>query len=207
MSGPRVESYKRDGGQFLTLRVGPGPLEDVFLDETDSAFEQADLDSTVTCVVFRIVQSADEAIAGAGVSLPGDLIARRQRLDASILGARRMPKLVILVLEGTLAGESIGLLALADIVLATHESVLRPGAVPAVLLGMVPVLERKSDGVRHALLCLLEGRDLDAHAARHHGLVTDVLPAERLEPVLDALLRGIANAGPTGVAMLKAASR
>jgi enoyl-CoA hydratase/carnithine racemase len=61
--------------------------------------------------------------------------------------------------------------------------------------------------VRHALLCLLEGRDLDAHAARHHGLVTDVLPAERLEPVLDALLRGIANAGPTGVAMLKAASR
>lgn len=202
-----MESYKRDGGQFLTLRIGSGALEESLLDEVDAAMEQADLDSAVTCVILRIVQSAEVPHVSAVPNLPGDVIARRLRLDASILAARRMPKPVVLLQDGTLAGECIGLFAAADIVLATQESVLRPGGVPAALLGMVPALQRQSDGVRPALLCLLEGRDLDAHAARHLGLVTDVLPAERLEPVLDALLRGIATAGPTGVALLKAASR
>lgn len=206
MSRARVETYKRDGGQFLTLRIDAGAMEDGFLDEVDAAIEQADLDSSVTCVVLRIVQSAGVAETAAAPILPGDVIARRLRLDASIRAARRMPKPVILLQDGTLAGEWIGLFAAADIVLATYESVLRPGGVPAALLGMVPALQRRSSGVRQALLSLLEGRDLDAHAARHLGLVTDVLPAERLEPVLDALLRGIATAGPTAVAMLKDAS-
>ena len=203
MSRLRLESYKRDGGLFLTLRVGFGPLDARFLDEVDSALEHADLDSTVACAILRIVQSPGASNPRAPDHFPGDVIADRRRLDASIRAARRIPKLLVLLLDGTLAGESIGLLALADVVLATTESVLRPGSVAAALLGMVPVLERRSDGIRHALVCILEGRDLDAHAARHHGLVTDVIPADRLEPVVDALLRGVASAGPTGVALLK----
>jgi len=203
----RLGSYLRDGGLFLTLRVGSGPLDPDFLDEVDGAIEDADLDSSVACVVFRIVQSLEPSSPRAPDDFPGGMIASRRRLDASIQAARRIPKLMILLLDGTLAGECIGLLALADVVLATNESVLRPGGVSAGLLGMVPVLERSGDRVRPALLCLLEGRDLDAHAARHLGLVTDVVPAERLESVLDSLLRGVAAAGPTAVAMLKDAAK
>jgi enoyl-CoA hydratase/carnithine racemase len=201
-----VGSYTRDGARFLTLRYGPGPLDPGLLDEVDAAIEHADLESSVACIVLRRVDSPG-ASSPPPANLPGDVIARRQRLDASIAAARRVPKLLVFLLEGTLAGEGIGLLALADIVLATNESVLRPGGVPAALLGMVPVLQQRSGGVRSALLCLLEGRDLDALAARHHGLVTDVVPAERLEPVLDSLLRGIASAGPTATAMLKASAK
>ena len=201
----RVESFKRDGGLFLTLRAESGPLSADFLGEVDAAIEHADLDSTVACIVLRIVQSPETPVTHASERLPGDVIADRQRLDASIRAARRIPKLILLLLDGTLTGEVIGLLALADVVLATNESVLRPGHVSAALLGVVPVLERRSEGLRRAMVCILEGRDLDAHAARHHGLVTDVLPAGRLEPVLDSLLRGVARAGPTAVALLKAA--
>jgi enoyl-CoA hydratase/carnithine racemase len=207
VSRPRVESYIRDGGLFLTLRAGSGPLEPDFLAEVDGAIERADLDSTVACVVLRIVQTPETSSPGAPDHFPGNVIVSRRRLDASIQAARRVPKLLILLLDGTLAGECIGLLALADVALATNESVLRPGGVPAALLGMVPVLQRRGGGVRPALLSLLEGRDLDALAARQLGLVTDVLPAERLEPVLDSLLRGVARAGPTAIAMLKDAAK
>lgn len=204
---PRVESYTRDGGRFLTLRYGSGPLDPDFLGEIDAAIGLADLESSVTCIVLRLAHSPGSSSPPPLDHLPGDVIARRRRLDASVEAAHGVPKLVVFLIEDTVAGESIGLLALADVVLATNESVLRPGGVPAALLGMIPVLQRRRDGVRSALLCLLEGRDLDAHAARHLGLVTDVLPAERLEPVLDSLLRGVASAGPTAVAMLKAAAK
>ena len=206
MSRPQIESYRRDGGLFLTLRVGSGPLEPGFLDEVDHAVEQADLDSAVTCVMIRIIQSLDVPNPRVPEHFPGDVIADRVRLDASIQAARRIPKLLVLRLDSSLSGEAIGLLALADIVLATNDIVLRPRSVSAALLGMVPVLERTPGSVRQTLSCIVECRDLDAHAARYHGLVTDVLPPERLEPVVDSLLRGIASAGPTAVALLKAAA-
>lgn len=207
MSRPDIESYRRDGGLFLTLRVGSGPLDRGFLDALDHALEQADLDSAVTCVMLRIIQSLEVPNPRVPGHFPGDVIADRGRLDGSVQGARRIPKLLVLRVDSSLSGEAIGLLALADIVLATNDIVLRPRSISAALLGMVPVLERTPGAARLSLSSIVECRDLDAHAARHLGLVTDVLPPERLEPVVDSLLRGIANAGPTAVALLKAAVR
>lgn len=204
MSASGPASVPSTGALLLSVE-STGSLTDGQLTRLDRALESADLDPDVRCIVLRAVPGAASPDPLEGPSTrPLEV---RHRLEASIRAARRIPKLIVYELDGLVEGEAVGLLAMADLVLATSRSVVRPGGVASALIGMLPALAEMGGRTSRALVPVLEGRELDAHAARDLGLVTDVVPPERLHTVLVAILDGIERAGPTLCAMLKDAAQ
>jgi len=100
------------------------------------------------------------------------------------------PKPVIAAVHGTVMGEAIGLVATADVVIATADTVFQTpelsyGLVPACV---APFLLAKV-GQSHARNMLLTGRPVDAMRAREIRLIHDIVPTEAdLDHALEALL-------------------
>jgi len=196
------------GERVLRLVVEPAVAAswEALLDEFDAEIEAAELDAGIHVVLFRVIGAHREEFPPEGHLFPW-ATGLALRFERSAARVRRCPKPVILSLEGPLEGSSLGLLALADVVVASPGCTLRPGVLGAALPGLIPLLGAAANPPRRALMPLLTGRELDALAARECGLLTDVVPAERIEVVIEELVRGIVESGPTAVALLKRAAR
>ena len=196
------------GERILRLAIDPAAAAswEALLDEFDAELQAAELDAGIHGVLLHLAGADMGERPAEGHLLPwaAGLALRFERSAAEV---RRCPKPVILSLDRPIEGASLGLLGLADIVVASPAGVLRPGSLSSALPGLVPLLRSASSMPRRALLPLLTGRELDALAARECGLLTDVVPAERLQVVIDTLIQGIMEAGPTAVALLKRAAR
>jgi enoyl-CoA hydratase/carnithine racemase len=141
-----------------------------------------------------------------GGALPGGeaAAARIPGLFADLLSAiERAPLPVVALVDGVALGGGVGIVAAADLVLATPGS--RFG-LPEVLLGLIPamvfpVLARRIGAPRARLLAL--GRSpLAAEEALAWGLVDEV--ADDLESALHRYERRFSCMGPQAVATLKA---
>jgi methylglutaconyl-CoA hydratase len=114
------------------------------------------------------------------------------------------PKPVIAAVNGAAIAGGCGLATLADFTLAVPEAKF---GYPEVKLGFMPALVavflRRQVGEKHARDLLLTGRIIDAAEAYRIGLITEIVPAERLMERAHELAAALLAASPTAIARTK----
>ena len=138
----------------------------------------------------------------------------RSTLQKNLEDARRVSKLfyrlysfskpVIAAVNGAAIAGGCGLATLADFTLAVPEAKF---GYPEVKLGFMPALVavflRRQIGEKHARDLLLTGRIIDAAEAYRIGLITEVVPGERLMDRAHELAGMLMAVSPTAVARTK----
>ena len=185
-------------------------LDSALIGALAGALERADLDPEVRVVALRgagkdFCAGADlrELLASADQT-PAENEASARRLGDLFLAIRRLPKPVVAVVQGRALAGGAGLATACDLVLAGRGAQLgypeiQRGFVPA----MVMTILRRLAGERAALDLVLTGRLLGAEEARALGLVSRVVADEDLHRESEALLRGLAGASATALALTK----
>jgi methylglutaconyl-CoA hydratase len=110
------------------------------------------------------------------------------------------PKPVIAAVNGHAFGGGLGLVAAADIAIATETakfafSEVRVGVIPA----MISVVVLPKLGVHQGMRLFLTGETFDARAALGYGLLHRVVPAAELTSAVEAEVDAIALAGPNAL--------
>lgn len=129
-----------------------------------------------------------------------------QKATQVVMGIRNIPKPVIAAVNGAAVGGGCGIALACDIVIASDKArfgevqVLR-GAHPD--FGAIYFLPRLV-GIAKASELLLTGRMIDANEADRIGLVSRVVPADRLENVTRELAMTLAKGSPLAISMTKA---
>lgn len=185
-------------------------LDTPLIDALTAALEQADLDAEVRVVALR--GAGKDFCAGADLQelldsadrSPSDNEASALRLGEVFLAIRRLPKPVVAVVQGRALAGGAGLATACDLLLAGAGAQLgypeiQRGFVPAVVMTML----RRLAGERAALDLVLTGRVLGAEEARAIGIVSRVVPDERLEAESRTVLASLAAASPTALALTK----
>jgi enoyl-CoA hydratase/carnithine racemase len=117
------------------------------------------------------------------------------------------PKPVVALVDGSVRGGGLGLLAGADVVLATPASTfayseVRVGVAPALVMAVtLPLVDS-----RRLLPHLLDGQPFDAEAARELGLVTSIVPS-RANAAVETVLDGLRRGAPGALATVKRLAR
>ena len=201
-------------GGVLTLTLDRpdkrNALDAVLIDALSAALERADLDAEVRVVALR--GAGKDFCAGADLQelldsadrSPAENEASALRLGKIFLAIRRLPKPVVAVVQGRALAGGAGLATACDLVLMGAGAQLgypeiQRGFVPA----MVMTLLRRLAGERAALDLVLTGRVLAADEARALGLVSRVVPDDRLEAESRTVLASLAAASPTALALTK----
>lgn len=132
--------------------------------------------------------------------------ARQLHASLTFLSApERMRKPVIAAVNGYALGGGLELSLACDFVLASEKAVF---GVPEPTLGVVPGLAMqrlpKIVGIMRAREILLTARRLSAAEAHSYGLVTRVVPHEKLLDEARSLAEEIGRLGPHAVELLKA---
>lgn len=115
------------------------------------------------------------------------------------------PKPVVVVLAGPVRAGGTGIVAAADVVVASTEATfalteVKLGVAPAVI--SLTVLPRLTS--RAAALTALGGEVFDGAAASAYGLVTTVVAPEELEAEVGRVVASLATGAPQGLAETKA---
>ena len=113
-------------------------------------------------------------------------------------------KPVIAAVNGAAFGGGLGLVAAADIAIASEAAVMsfsevRLGLIPA----MISVVVLPKIGTRQARRLFLTGRRFTAVEALEYGLVHRVVPADELEIAVAEEVEDIAKGGPQAIAASK----
>jgi enoyl-CoA hydratase/carnithine racemase len=144
-----------------------------------------------------------------GAELAGGAHAIIRSLDASgrqaPLRVKRLSKPVIASINGVAAGWGLDLAMACDIRIASDqarfaEAFVRRGLVPD---GGATWTMPRIIGLDHASELIFSGRIVDSAEAERIGLVTRVVPADRLEPETRALAAQIAANAPLAVQLAK----
>lgn len=117
------------------------------------------------------------------------------------------PKPCVALVDGAARGGGLGLLACADVVLATASSTFayseaRVGVAPALVMAVTLPMSTTRPLLPH----LLSGEPFDADEALRLGLVTTVLPG-RDDDAVDAVLDGVRRGAPAALATIKRLAR
>ena len=175
-----------------------------------SQLERADLDGEVRVVVLR--GAGKDFCAGADLD---ELLASAERTPAEneasaltlgnvFIQMRKIPKPIVAVIHGRALAGGAGLVTGCDIALAM-ESVrigypeIQRGFVPAMVMTML----RRAVGEKVAFDLAATGRVLTATEAAAAGLVSRVIPDDIFESVVSEVVRGLAGAGPSAIALTK----
>lgn len=187
-------------------------LDRATLDELEAAFGTAAGDPSVRVVVLR---GAGSAAFCAGADLE-ELLAhetiddRRRHFDgvARVIAAmHRSPQPVIARVQGFALAGGLGLAVAADFTIAGAGAVL---GLPEIGIGLLPMVVSapilRATGSRKVVLDLvLSGRRLSAAEGRELGLVTRVVPDERLDPEIAELAARLAGFSPSALRLGKEA--
>jgi len=161
-----------------------------------------------------IVRGAGDKAFCAGADLsefltaPSPSVARQVRFARDVWGAfLAVPQPLIAALHGFVLGSGIEIALCCDIRIAAEGA--RFG-LPEVGLGIIPAAGGTQTlprvvGRARALELLLTARWISADEAYHAGLVTEVVPRERLLPVARDIARQIASYSPRAVSSAKQA--
>lgn len=185
-------------------------LNAALIEGLHQALDRADLDADVCVVLLRgagkdFCAGADleELLASAELS-PADNEASAARLGALFTRIRRIPKPVVAAVQGRALAGGAGLATACDLVVAGASAQLgypeiQRGFVPA----MVMAILRRLTGEKAALDLVLTGRLVGAEEARTLGLVSRVVPDDRLEVDSRALASELARASASALAFTK----
>ena len=180
------------------------------IDGLHAGLEEAALDAGVRVVVLRgagkdFCAGADLAELHASIGRPlADNEADALRLGGLFLRMRTLEKPVVAVVQGRALAGGFGLATACDLVLAAASSrfgypEVDRGFVPAMVLSLL----RRQVGERTAFDLVATARVLDAAEAARLGLVSRVVPDERLEAEAEAIVARLAGSSPTALALTK----
>ena len=170
------------------------------------ALRTAEADDAVRVVVltgtgpaFCAGADLSGATAGGGFSDEGPHLLVRVLMEML-----ELPKPIIARVQGHVAGGGNGLVAAADIAIAAEEarfafSEVKVGVAPAV----ISVVCLRVMHPRDAQELMLGGERVSAERARLAGLVTNVVPAERLDDAVGGWVASLLAAGPEALARTK----
>lgn len=167
-------------------------------------------DPAVRCLVIR--GAGRHFQAGADIGWLNEVAASppAENHAASVATTRTMqllnefPKPTIAIIHGACFGGGVGLACCADVAFATPDAQfgiteVRVGVAPTpISTHMVNAI-----GLRHTRRYALTGERFDAREAERIGLVHEVVPSERMEARLAAVLDAIFLGGPAAIAVTK----
>jgi methylglutaconyl-CoA hydratase len=208
-----VLQVRRDAG-VLTLALNRpdkrNALSMELIGRLAAELDAADLDAEVRVVVLRgegrdFCAGADlaELFASAGRDA-GANEADALRLGDLFVKIRALPKPVVARVHGNALAGGCGLATACDVVLAAETArfgypEIQRGFVPA----MVMVLLRRLTSERIAFDLVATGRMLSAREAAEVGLISRVVPDAELDSALDSIVRQLAEASATALALTK----
>ena len=147
--------------------------------------------------------------AGADLTEMKEMTKGNQDWSSSFAGVLRQimefPKPVVAVVNGTVMGGGLGLMCVADIILASDQVTF---AFPEVHLGIVPaiispfVIQRL--GVAQARRLMLTGEHFRAEQAKTWGLVNEICPPEDLMALQQSMVKKLLKGGPEAQGACKA---
>lgn len=187
-------------------------LDRATLVELEAALDAAAADPAVRVLVLR---GAGTKSFSAGADLE-ELLAhetiddRRRHFDGVarvITAMHRAPQPVIARVQGFALAGGCGLAVAADFTIAGESAAF---GLPEIGIGLLPMVVSapilRATGSRKAVLDLvLTGRRVDAQEARALGLVTRVVPDERLDVEIDALASQLSGLSPSALRLGKEA--
>jgi enoyl-CoA hydratase/carnithine racemase len=187
-------------------------LDRATLDELVEAVDTAAADSAVRVIVLR---GAGEKAFSAGADLE-ELLAhrtiddRRRHFDgvAQLISAmHRAPQPVISRVQGFALAGGCGVAVAADFTIAAESAVF---GLPEIGIGLLPMVVSapilRATGSRKTVLDLvLTGRRIDAREAHALGLVTRVVPDDRIDGEVAALAGQLAELSPAALRLGKEA--
>ena len=167
-----------------------------------------------TWVVVLTAEDGRAFCAGADLAerdsmSPDELSARRASLRQLFASVRDVPQPTVAAVFGYVLGGGFELALSCDLVVAAEDSVF---GLPETQVGLVPagggtLLLTRALGAARAKELIFTGRRLDASAALVQGLVTQVVPRERLNDAAMELAERITRSSPTATRLAKAAIR
>jgi len=195
-----------DGVATITLDV-PGKLNRVSMaarDQLGRVFDELGADAAVHAIVLN--GAGDTFTAGGDIAAfleqPADELTH---LAWNVAAPERCPKPVVAELRGYVFGVGLELALACDFRLAADDVEL---ALPEVRLGMIPGsggTQRLARliGLARAKDVIMRGRRIGVDEALALGLVTEVVPARRLDVAVKSLLDELGELPPLALAMAK----
>lgn len=200
-------TYQKENGAAYIVLNHPEKRNPISIEvhrELREAFDLCDEDEEVRVVVIRG--------AGGNFSAGGDLNAMKTRIDAGILGTkkvcrvgaetnlrlRNVKKPVIAWIEGAVAGAGIALALACDFQIISEESKC---VLAFVNIGFVPdsgitYFVTRAVGTTRATDLFMSGRRFTGKQAADWGLFTEAVPKEQLESRVKEYIEKYKN-GPT----------
>ncbi|MCA1828364.1 MAG: enoyl-CoA hydratase/isomerase family protein [Myxococcales bacterium] len=170
------------------------------LGDLRASLARADADAAVRAIALT---AEGEKAFCAGADLSGGSIAGQdapRAYAALLVDLSKLGKPVVAVVNGSVLGGGMGLLAACDLAIAAQDA--RFGT-PEVDLGLFPYMAlaplTRLIGRRAALDLMFTARKIDAAEARSIGLVNRVVPRAELAAQADALLETLAAKSPTAL--------
>jgi methylglutaconyl-CoA hydratase len=213
MAGERLLSERRaDGSAWITLNRPEvhNAFDDRLIAELTAALSVLAADDAVRAVV--LTGSGRSFSAGADLNWmrrtstygEAENLADARALAGLMVTLHELSKPTIARVNGAALGGGAGLVACCDIAVASADArfattEVRLGLIPAVIGPYVVA----AIGIRQARRLMLTGERIAAAEAARIGLVHDVVPAERLDGAVAALLDDLFKGGPGALAAVK----
>jgi methylglutaconyl-CoA hydratase len=186
-------------------------MSDETLKELTSAFRTLGADSRARVMV--VTGEGKDFCAGADIEWmrrAGRLPAEQGKADARLLAdmlraVDECPVPVVVAAQGNVFGGGLGLVAACDIALLAEDAKLcfsecRLGILPAVIsCWVIPKI-----GAGAARRLYLTGELFSAAQAVHIGLASEAVPADKLQPRVESVVKNILSCGPQAVRTAKA---
>jgi len=207
-------NWRVDGGVgYLEIDRRPkrNALTNKMYEGIAGTLHEADRVEDVRCIVIRGIGGIFTAGSDVSEFLDKSIADREAHFDhvaQLLLAPARISKPVVAAVDGLALGGGTGLVSACDLVLASEDAVF---GIPEIHVGiwpctLLPMLAR-AVGPRRAYEMALLGERMDAEQARAAGLVTRVVPKERLEAELARWTAQIVAASPQTVRTGKRACR
>jgi len=204
---------RRDDGPVAILTLNRpramNALSGELIDALQAEFDKLAKDRTIRCVIleakgraFSTGHDLREVASSEAYSFHHDLL---MRCSGMMLSINRLPQPVIAKVQALATAAGCQLVAACDLAVAASTATFATSGINnGLFCGTPSVTVGRNVGTKRALDMLFTGQAIDAEAALRDGLVSRVVPPEKLDEETMALARHIADQPPQQIATGKA---
>jgi enoyl-CoA hydratase len=208
-----VEKLKREREHGVLTLVLNRPekrnaLDAAMLEALDRALAESDADRSVHVVVLRA--EGEHFCAGFDLGtvdaeeLTENRVAReREQLFDRALALRDLSKPTIAAVQGGCVAAGLLFSQMCDLIVAADDAYFYDPLPRMGGVGLEVLVEPWDIGIRRAKRYLFTGERIPAPVALELGMITDLVPAERLAEETRALARRVAEMPPATLSLLK----
>ncbi|HEY4168744.1 MAG TPA: enoyl-CoA hydratase [Reyranella sp.] len=204
---------RRDDGPVAILTLNRpramNALSGELIDALQAEFDRLSIDQTIRVVVIEATGRAfstghdlREVASSQAYSFHHDLL---MRCSGMMLSINRLPQPVIAKVQALATAAGCQLVAACDLAVAANTATFATSGINnGLFCGTPSVTVGRNVGKKRALDMLFTGQAIDAEAALRDGLVSRVVPPEKLDEETMALALHIADQPPQQIATGKA---